>query len=239
MTGETAAGQGPTSSADRRMAQDRYRAPRRPHRMVHALRTRWLREIREMRCRLASGCQRTSAGSSARPVKGSFAVADAMAQATLDRPALPGGFRQLSDEASPRLSWQPGDRTWHRPASPAHSPGQTNPHARHTRASRSWTPIGASARACPRHAVAALDGITGAHVDWTDSRGLNQWERTALELVRGTEQTRIRHQHYQGPRVTNGSTVQTERLWYPDRTTLVPLRGRGVTLSEMPGQRGG
>ena len=98
---------------------------------------------------------------------------------------------------------------------------------------------GASARACPRHAVAALDGITGAHVDWADSRGLNQWERTALELVRGTEQTRIRHQHYQGPRVTNGSTAQTERLWYPDRTTLVPLRGRGVTLSEMPGQRGG
>ena len=41
---------------------------------------------------------------------------------------------------------------------------------------------GASARACPRHAVAALDGITGAHVDWTDSRGLNEWERTALEL---------------------------------------------------------
>lgn len=152
MTGETAAGQGPTSSADRRMAQDRYRAPRRPHRMVHALRTRWLREIREMRCRLASGCQRTSAGSSARPVKGSFAVADAMAQATLDRPALPGGFRQLSDEASPRLSWQPGDRTWHRPASPAHSPGQTNPHARHTRASRSRTlishrgPVGAPGR---------------------------------------------------------------------------------------------
>jgi hypothetical protein len=41
---------------------------------------------------------------------------------------------------------------------------------------------GASARACPRHAVAALDGITGAHVDWADSRSLNEWERTALEL---------------------------------------------------------
>ena len=41
---------------------------------------------------------------------------------------------------------------------------------------------GASARACPRHAVAALGGITGAHVDWTDSRGLNEWERKALEL---------------------------------------------------------
>jgi hypothetical protein len=41
---------------------------------------------------------------------------------------------------------------------------------------------GAAARGCPRHAVAALDGIAGAHVDWADSKGLNQWERKALEL---------------------------------------------------------
>jgi hypothetical protein len=41
---------------------------------------------------------------------------------------------------------------------------------------------GATARGCPRHAVAALDGITGAHVDWADSKGLNKWERKALEL---------------------------------------------------------
>jgi len=41
---------------------------------------------------------------------------------------------------------------------------------------------GATARGCPRHAVAALDGITGAHVDWDDSKGLNQWEHKALEL---------------------------------------------------------
>ena len=41
---------------------------------------------------------------------------------------------------------------------------------------------GARARARARHAVAALDGITGAHVDWTDSKGLNQWEHKALEL---------------------------------------------------------
>ncbi len=43
-------------------------------------------------------------------------------------------------------------------------------------------PEGARARGCARHAVAALDGITGAHVDWTDSSGLNEWERKALEL---------------------------------------------------------
>ena len=41
----------------------------------------------------------------------------------------------------------------------------------------------ATARGCPRHAVAALDGITRAHVDWADSKGLNQWERKALELA--------------------------------------------------------
>ena len=41
---------------------------------------------------------------------------------------------------------------------------------------------GATARGCARHAVAALDGITGAHVDWADSKGLNEWERKALEL---------------------------------------------------------
>jgi hypothetical protein len=41
---------------------------------------------------------------------------------------------------------------------------------------------GATARGCPRHAVAALDGITGAHVDWADSKGLNESERKALEL---------------------------------------------------------
>ena len=27
-----------------------------------------------------------------------------------------------------------------------------------------------------------FDGITGAHVDWADSKGLNEWERKALEL---------------------------------------------------------
>ena len=39
-----------------------------------------------------------------------------------------------------------------------------------------------TARGCPRHAVAALDGIIGACVDWKDSKGLNEWARTALEL---------------------------------------------------------
>jgi hypothetical protein len=42
---------------------------------------------------------------------------------------------------------------------------------------------GDSSRACPRHAAAALNGISRAWVDWPDSKGLNQWERTALELA--------------------------------------------------------
>lgn len=41
---------------------------------------------------------------------------------------------------------------------------------------------GATARGCPRHAVAALDGIIGACVDWEDSKGLNQHERKAIQL---------------------------------------------------------
>jgi hypothetical protein len=43
---------------------------------------------------------------------------------------------------------------------------------------------GASARGCPRHAVAALDGISRACIDWPDSKGLNRWERKALELAK-------------------------------------------------------
>jgi hypothetical protein len=50
---------------------------------------------------------------------------------------------------------------------------------------------GAAARGCPRHAVAALDGITDAHVDWTDSKGLNQWECKALELTE--ERSKLRY----------------------------------------------
>ena len=42
---------------------------------------------------------------------------------------------------------------------------------------------GDSARACPGHAVAALDGIASAHVDWADSKGLNERERKALGLA--------------------------------------------------------
>ena len=42
---------------------------------------------------------------------------------------------------------------------------------------------GATARCCPRHAVAALDGTTRARINWPDSKGLNQWERTALALA--------------------------------------------------------
>ena len=49
---------------------------------------------------------------------------------------------------------------------------------------------GASARACPRHAVVALNGIIGARIDWADSKGLNKWERKALELADERSQLR-------------------------------------------------
>ncbi len=42
---------------------------------------------------------------------------------------------------------------------------------------------GERARACARHAVAALDGLTGARVIWDDTRGINEYEGTALQLA--------------------------------------------------------
>jgi hypothetical protein len=42
---------------------------------------------------------------------------------------------------------------------------------------------GQRARACPRHAVAALDGLVGARVIWDDTRGINEHEVTALRLA--------------------------------------------------------
>ena len=102
---------------------------------------------------------------------------------------------------------------------------------------------GAAARGCPRHAVAALDGITGAHVDWTDSRGLNGWERTALELSEERSKLAYGTSTIRGPRVTNGSTAQTEdsspqteRLWYPSGTQAShyqkhPASGQGDHVS--------
>jgi len=42
---------------------------------------------------------------------------------------------------------------------------------------------GERARACPAHAIAGLEGITGAHVDWADTKGLNEWETAALNLT--------------------------------------------------------
>jgi len=59
--------------------------------------------------------------------------------------------------------------------------GLLNPAARRTH-DPLRCPVVPTARGFARHAAAAINGTTGAHVDWTDSRGLDEWERTALEL---------------------------------------------------------
>ena len=41
---------------------------------------------------------------------------------------------------------------------------------------------GGTARGCPQHAIAALDGIDGARVDWADTKGLNEYEQKALQV---------------------------------------------------------
>jgi hypothetical protein len=59
---------------------------------------------------------------------------------------------------------------------------------------------GDTARACPQHAVAALNGIIGARVIWADTRGINDHERTTLsiagersQLVAGPRRSRSGH----------------------------------------------
>jgi hypothetical protein len=41
---------------------------------------------------------------------------------------------------------------------------------------------GARVRACCRHAVALLDGVTGAEVVWQDTAGINLYEKMALKM---------------------------------------------------------
>ena len=49
---------------------------------------------------------------------------------------------------------------------------------------------GTSGRGCARHAVQALENIDGAHIDWADSKGLNEHERRALEIAADRNRTR-------------------------------------------------
>ena len=42
---------------------------------------------------------------------------------------------------------------------------------------------GGSARGCPKHAMIALECITGARVDWADSKSLNEYEVKALQIT--------------------------------------------------------
>jgi hypothetical protein len=71
--------------------------------------------------------------------------------------------------------------------------------------SYAWVTIvdseGDSARSCPRHGVAALDGIASAHVDWADSKALNEWERKALELAKNEAGSRFVGDEHQGAAV--------------------------------------
>ena len=50
----------------------------------------------------------------------------------------------------------------------------------------------ATARGRPRHAAAALDGITGAHIDWADSKCLNEWERKAWSWPKSEANSQLR-----------------------------------------------
>ena len=70
---------------------------------------------------------------------------------------------------------------------------------------------GAAARGCPRHAVAALDGITAAHLNWADSRGLNEWERKALELSEERSKLAYEIGYVEAPGSGEGSSARFGR----------------------------
>jgi hypothetical protein len=79
---------------------------------------------------------------------------------------------------------------------------------------------GASAPACSRHAVARVNGMTGAHLDWSDSKGLNEWERNATRTGPRTKPTQLAWAGPSrlislGPSDVHQATISSRR---PDRT---------------------
>lgn len=50
---------------------------------------------------------------------------------------------------------------------------------------------GDSARGCVRHAIGAIESVDGARVSWADTRGINEFERTALELTEENSRSRV------------------------------------------------
>jgi hypothetical protein len=89
---------------------------------------------------------------------------------------------------------------------------------------------GATARGSPRHAVAApLDGITGAHGDWADSKGLNQWERKAWSSPRNGANCLLRGDEDQGVMVPPDGSHAGSRGPYHRRR--LPMRLRRSTMT--------
>ena len=91
---------------------------------------------------------------------------------------------------------------------------------------------GGTARGCPRHAVAALDGIASARVDWADSKGIYEWERKAWSWPRNGANSQLGGDEDRGVVVLDG----WEPRWEPrdtssplslnDRADRVPLKFR-------------
>jgi hypothetical protein len=98
---------------------------------------------------------------------------------------------------------------------------------------------GTTARGCPRHAVAALSGISGPHLDWADSRSLNEWERQALELTqeRSKLSTRRQAQAHQAacplPSSSRSGVLAASSAGFRASRTRVPSRQTGQVVQKL------
>jgi hypothetical protein len=75
---------------------------------------------------------------------------------------------------------------------------------------------GETARACPRHAVAALNGIAGARVMWEDTHGINDHERTALQQQPPDKTLSGRCDRHPGPMFADGWADQKRELGHEE-----------------------
>jgi len=88
-----------------------------------------------------------------------------------------------------------------------------------------------SARACPRH---ALDALNGAQVNWPDSKGFNEWEPRALELAENEASSAS--SHAREPPNQTASGPPRKRINLPRNTTW-PVNSRAIPRAKIARMR--
>jgi hypothetical protein len=99
-------------------------------------------------------------------------------------------------------------------------------------------------RGCTRHAIATIDNTIGATVDWTDTKGLNEMERKALDLtVQNAQAHRYPRTQAEADELVPARTGPEAEIeaepWPTGRTQRWRLPGKGRKgISPYPGHKG-